>query len=471
MMTCRTGRSHRNVGTGLLLALPCAVIVLSVIVWITSVSRSGFWADDFLNATRYARTLGSLSNYHINGGKYLINMFWALGTEAFGNGSVVPFLMLNSLVFAAGLVTWLWVGTKTRWRSVDAWWIGGLFIATAAWFPTALWSSNIVHSGGFLALGAGLFAHERAMSARTARGSTRWSVASGAAWTFAIVSNLIYIGLLVIAVYCAWHQIRKLGRVGMETPRAVVIVGFWSLLLPVIYFATVAYPATTASQAYARTGLQFVHENLRFYRSALAPTDLLTAVYAALLVGGVMGAIAALRRRDSFPIAVLGAAGATALPALVQGQQRAIHYMAMPLLLVFSALAAGARPVLLGESKRLKGVLLVAAVATLLLLFRQGADVRAWFVHTPYGSSLATFRSQVASLTPEGGAICARLDLDASNQALFVAEMSGENGFLVPPISAAQAYLVAGVEACPANGLASQITVSLNQRGAFVASG
>ena len=258
---------------------------------------------------------------------------------------------------------------------------------------------------------------------------------------------------------------------GEDSARVAVVVGFWNLLLPVIYFATVAYPGTTSSTAYARNGLQFVHANLRFYRSVLAPSVLLTVVYAALLLGGTIGALAGMRRRDFFPIAVLGAAAATALPALVQSQQRDIHYMAMPLLLVFSALAAGARPVLLGESKRLKGAALLAAVAALLLLFRQGADVRAWSVQTPYGSRLATFRSEVASLTPEGGAICARLNLDASHQALFIAEMSGENGFLVPPIGAAQAYLVAGVKPCPANALAAHITVSLNARGDFVASG
>jgi hypothetical protein len=470
-MKQETGSSAWSSRTVLLLALPFVVILLSLMVWVTAVSRSGFWADDFLNITQFYRSLGDLSNDHINTGKYFANIFWAVGTEAFGEGSVVPFLLLNSVVFATGLIMWLGVGSKTRWSSIDAWWIGGLFIATTAWLPTVLWSSNIVHSGGFLALGAGLLAHEKAMSARSARDSAGWSVASGAAWTFAVVSDVLYIGLLVIAAYCAWHQIRNLQRLGMKAPTVVAIVGFWNLLLPIIYFATVAYPGTTSNTAYAVNGLRFIHENLRFYKLLLAPTDLLTAVYAAVLVSGVIGAVAALRRRDFFPIAVLGAAGATALPSLVQSQQRDIHYMGMPLLLVFSALAAGAHPVLLGESKRLKGAILLAAAATLLLVFRQGGDIRASFVQSPYGGSLATFRSEVASLTPEGGAICAILNLNASDQALFVAEMSGENGFRVPPIGAAQALFVAPGKPCPAGAAAVHITVSLNARGNFIASG
>ena len=461
--------THATVETGLLVALPGAAIVLSVIVWITAVSRSSFWADDFLNVTHFGRTLGSLSDDNINAGKYIINVFWAIGTYAFGAGSIVPFLMLNALVFALGLIMWLRAGTQTSWSAVDAWWICGLFIAPAAWLPTVLWSSDITHSGGFLALGMAMMAHERAIKATTARATMSWSVAGGVAWTSAIVSNLLYIGLLAITAYCVWHQVLKLRNLGIQVKRAAAFVSFWSLLLPVVFFVTVGYPATTARAPYARTGLQFLHTNLRFYRLTLAPTDLLTALYIALLAGAAIGALAALRRRDYFPIAVLCAAGATALPALVQGQQRDIHYVAMPLLLVFSALAAGVRPVLLGESKRLKRAVLIGAFVTLVLLFGQSADLRSYFVQTPYGSSLASFRTKVATLTPAGGTICAQLNLDPAAQALFTVEMSGEDGFLIPPISAAQAYLIAGATPCPANS--THIAVSMNARGDFIASG
>jgi hypothetical protein len=458
----------------LLIALPLLAILLSFMVWVTAVSRSGFWADDFLNVTHFSRSLGDLSDDHINLGKYTINVFWAVGTLAFGAGSAIPFLLLNTFVFATGLVLWLWAGVRTRWGSSEAWWIGGLFISTAAWMPTALWSSNITHSGGFLALGVGLLAHERCMRARTMRDSFRWSLAGGASWTLAIVSNLLYLGLLVIAAYCAYHQILKIRRFRVTTTKAGIAVGFWNLLIPVVYFVGVAYPATTSSPVYATNGLKFLHQNLHFYREGLAPTNTLLAVYIGAVGLGVAGAVLAVRRRDWFPIAVLGAAGATVIPALVQAQQRDVHYVAMPLLLMFSALAAGARPVLLGQSKqlvRLRAALLLAAAVTLLLVFRQGADVRNFFVQSPMGGSLATFRSQVASLTPEGGLICAHLNLNTKQEDLLIAEMSGENGFLIPPISAAQAYLVPTGKTCPAPGPAAHIAISLNARGSFVASG
>jgi hypothetical protein len=454
----------------LLVALPALVVTLSILVWVTAVSRSGFWADDFFNMLHYNRSLGDLS-YHANQGKYVINVFWALGTLAFGLSSVVPYLILNSLVFAIGVVIWLWAGTRARWGTTEAWWAGGLFLATAAWLPTALWSSNIVHSFAFLAVGFGLLAHERSMRARTARETMLWSLACGAAWTLAVISDLLYLGVLVLAAYCAFHQMQKIRRFGVATPRAGGWVGLWNLLVPVIYFFAIAYPATTASGPYKSNGFQFIHQNLHFYREVLAPTTLLLALYIAILVVGLAGAALSIRRRDWFPLALLGAAGAVALGALIQSQQRDIHYMAMPLLLVFSALAASAHAVLIGQAKRVRqigGGLLLVATVTLFLVFRQGTNVRSFFVQTPLGGALTAFRSEVAAVTQENGPICVIMNLDPVHQALFSAEISAEDGFLVPPISAAQAYLVPIGGSCPASTAASHVTVSLGSRSNFV---
>ncbi len=206
----------------------------------------------------------------------------------------------------------------------------------------------------------------------------------------------------------------------------------------------------------------------------MAPTNVLVAVYITVLVIGIVGGVTAVRRRDWFPITVLVTAGATAVPALIQGQQREVHYLAMPLLLAFSALAAGASPVLFGRSTRfaqLRGAFFLAAALALFLFFRQGTNIRSYFVQSPYGDAygLTTFRSQVATLTPESGTICANLALNAQYQTLFVAAMSGEDGFLVPPINATRAYLIPAGESCPATGVTVHITVSLNTRGDFVA--
>jgi hypothetical protein len=305
-----------------------------------------------------------------------------------------------------------------------------------------------------------------------ARGSLLWSVAGGVVWTMAVVSDLIYIGLLPIVAYCAIEQALSLRRLGLSRVRAAVAPGLWNLLLPLAYFAAVGYPGTKANSAYATTGVRFIRENLHYYRTNLAPTTTLAAVYVLALALALMGGVVAARRRDWFPLAVLAAAGGVAFPALVQGQQRAVHYLAMPLLLTFSAVAAGVRPVLSAGAATatwIRRVWGLAVIVALLLLFRQGADIRAFFVQSPYGDSLAAFRSQVAALTPAGARLCVRLDLDAQDQALFSAEMSGPHGFLIAPIAAAGADIVAGAQACPKGATSTAITVRPDGRGGFSA--
>lgn len=475
IVTTGDGTSAWRSPRALLIVLPVLAILLSLVVWAVALSRSAFWADDFLNVTYFSRSLGNLANDHVNAGRYVANVFWAVGTYAFGAGSVIPFLIVDSLIFAVGVWIWLRVGTRTRWPASAAIWVCGLFLATAVWYQTALSSSAIGHACGYLALGLGLAAHERCMRSDTVRGVGSWSLASGAAWTLAVVSNVLYIGLIPLAAYCAFHQVMRARALGVTTPRAIVGACLWNLVFPVLYFATVAYPATTYKSQYATNGLHFIHGNLDFYKAQLAPTTALTVLYIAVIVFAAIAAVLAAVRRDLFPIAVLASAGATALPALVQSEQRAIFYLGMPMLLTFSALAAGLRPVLQRPRPRpWRGLsVLAGATVALVLVFAQGDEVRSYFVRTPFGDAygLAAFRSQVAALTAEGVVICASLDLNAQEQAALTAAMSGEDGFLVPPISAGQAFLDAPGTACPAQQpSAAHITVSVNARGNFVAS-
>lgn len=473
-MEARAQSPDWNARHVLRVAVPLVAVVLSLMVWVTGVAHSGFWADDFANLTHFERSLGDLSSDQLNKGKYVINVFWGLGTAAFGTGSVVPFLLLSSSIFMVGLVMWLHAGSRARWSAVDAWWIGGLFIATAAWLPLTLWASNITHTSAFFALGAGYAAHELSMKAPTLRRSLLWSFVGGMAWTLAIVSNLLYVGLLVIALYCSVHQISRMRRFSVPVMRIVAMVSTWNLILPIVYFLTIAYPATTASSVYADNGLQFVHANFRYYRAGLAPTTLLSAFYAALVILVIAAGTAAARRRDWFPLVILAAAGATALPTFMQGQQRGVDYLSMPLLLTFSGLAAGVYALLAPESKRgaqVRTAMLVAATFMLVLIFRQGANIRAYYTQSPAGDSLAAFRRQIARLSPEGANLCVTMNFDVVEQDLLIAELSGENGFMVPPISAARAYLLPSGQACPIpQSVATHVMVSLNARGEFTAS-
>jgi hypothetical protein len=451
-------------------ALPLLVIVLSAITWVVAVSRSAFWADDFKEVTAYSRSLGDLTDLKINAGKYTANLFWAVATTAFGSGSAIPFLVLNTLIFVTGFALWLRSGLRAKWSYTAAWSIAGAFIASATWLPMALWSSNVVHSAGFLALGLGLFAHQRCVTSETRRQSVSWCVASAAAWTLAVISNILFLGLVSIGAYCAWMQFRRLRVLGLSRLTAAGAF-FGNVLLPVLWVAAVAYPATTALAVYAHPGIRYFGADLAYYRLAVAPTWPLAAMYIGVIVVGFVFAVVSLRRRDYFPMAVLCAAGAVAAPVLIQEQQRALNYVAMPILLAFSALAAGVHsglPTGRYINWARTPAYLVGLVA-LILIFQQGADVRSFFVDQPYGSSLAVFRAQVAALSPPNSIICAQLNLDSGARSLFLLAISGARGFTISPIGAAGVYFTAVDGACPAVGPSSHIIVSVNERGDFVA--
>lgn len=462
---------RRSAWVPLPIALPLLVIVLNAITWVVALSRSGFWADDFLLITTYSRSLGNLTDATIYGGKYTANLFWAVATTAFGDGSDIPFLVLNTLIFVAGTTVWLRFGLQARWSHTAAWWVAGGFIASATWLPMALWSANVVHSAGFLALGLGLFAHQRCVTSETRRRTAIWCAASALAWTLAVVSNILFTGLVVIGAYCAWAQFLKLRTFG-RSRIGDAILSAGNVLLPVLWIATVAYPATTALAPYSHPGIQFLGADLAYYQLYLAPTWPLVAIYLGVTAVAFFLAVVALRRRDFFTMAVLCAAGLITASVLIQQQQRALHYAAMPILLTFSAVAAGVRSGLPARmhANWVRAPACVLGFAALIMIFQQGADVRSFFVDTPYGSGLATFRSQVAALTPPNSVICAQLNMSAGEHGLLTTEMSGARGFTIPPIDAEGVDFTPVNGHCPGAGRSSDIVVSVNERGDFVAS-
>jgi hypothetical protein len=449
---------------------PTIAIGLSAIAWVTSLSRSSFWADDFLNVTHFFHTFGSLSDDQTNKGKYVINLFWAIGTYAFGQGSDVPFLLLNSMILLAGLTLYLRAREGSGWTATSAWWVAGVWAASATWTPIALWSSNVTHSCGFLSLGLGLWAHGRCMRATEPRSALAWALASGAAWTLAVISDLIYLGLLALAAHCVHQQVLKAKALGVSWRRALAGLTAWSLGLPLVYFAAVAYPATTNNQVYGANGLSYIHANLRYYRAVLAPGAVLAVVYAAIILLALWSAISGLRRRQWLPAALVIAAAGTAFPALIQAQQRGVQYLAMSLLLTLTAAVMPIERLL--RSGRLANQARTATFAVgaviLALIFDQGADLRNYFEATPMGSSLASFRSSVATLARGNGQLCVTMDLNPEQQLLFNAAMEGASGFSIPPIDAPITYLLPTGGACPSPA-ATHVLVSLNIRGEYLA--
>jgi hypothetical protein len=360
----RGRRSPISLKEGLLIAFPIYVIGAYVLVWFVALGKSGFWADDFTNMQIYSHSLGDLFNYHGNTGKYTINLFWGLMTTAFGSGSVVPYLVVDTLVFAAGVGLWFRWGVGRRWRRGTAWWIAALFIGTGVWMEDVLWATNIVHSFGFLALGLGVTAHERCMRATTRRDAYAWSIATGLCWTAAVMSNLIYVGLIVLGAYFAWLQLGKLRSLGIDVRRAVAVLGGFAVVLPIVFVAAIAYPGTKTHAGYTNTGFGFIRDDLHYYREEFAPAGWLEGTYIGLLVLAVLGGLQSLRRKDLFPLVLLATGVVVAIPVLMQSTQLYVHYMGMPLLMFFSCLGVlFDRVDLAGFPLPARGALVVAASA------------------------------------------------------------------------------------------------------------
>jgi hypothetical protein len=198
-------------------------------------------------------------------------------------------------------------------------------------------------------------------------------------------------------------------------------------------------------------------------------------VYLLLIALTALTTAGAFLRRDYFPIASCVAAVVIAGVVLTQSHQRSPHYMVMPLLLLVSACAAGGvtcfRTFRSPKRRQLfLGSIVAVSVVSLVVLFDQGTDLRAYFTASPYGSQLASFRNEVSSLVPPGSQLCAVLDLPPSDATAFKVETSGPNGFvnhnafLIAPIYASGVALATVPSQCPVSATAV-VDVRLNSAG------
>lgn len=436
--------------TRTLLILPSFVVLaLVAAAWFSGLLRADFWADDFTNLSLYNHSVGDLTNTARNDGKYTINVFWWLGTVAFGTGSALPFIMVVSAVTVIGVVLWLRAGVPESWGQVQAWWVAAALAATSTPLGILLWASNIVHAVSFLSLGIAFAAHRRAQASATVRGGVAWSAAGAAAWLLLIVSNPLYLGALLLAVVFGVREYRGWITRAWPAPRTRKVAALITLLaqagIPSMYFVLVAYPRTTSRSSYSTFGFGEIRGNVQFYMDRLAPTWWGLAVAVSIvLAAGVLTIVRA--RVDVFPLTLMISAAAIAGPVFMQGQQRADHYLAVPVLLVLSALAAavGARGTrgAWAQSPVVRVAGVSAALLSLFVLFDSSSGVRAWWTTTPLGSQLSEARDRVAEETSAGDPLCVELEMSDAASSAFLAGIGGEAGLQLPPVLAGTATYV-----------------------------
>lgn len=453
----RTDTAKPRSAHWLMVGPPIAVIVVVILGWLSALMRAGFWADDFTNLTLYGGGVGDLSDTARNDGKYTINFFWWLGSVAFGNSVALPFLLVVGLTTMTGVALWLRSGIGRHWSGTQAWWIAGALCATATPLGVMLWSSNIVHAVSFLCLAVALAAHNRAVSAPTPVQSLLWSAAGAGAWLLLIVSNPLYLGALTLAVLFAWRESRSwiVRATQSSTGRRLLTTAVFGAQvgIPSLYFLLIAYPRTTSRSSYSTFGLGEVRGNVAFYIGRLAPMWWERWTYVALVVAATLLALRCVKR-DLLPIALVTGAFGIALPVFMQGQQRADHYLAIPALLLFSAIAVALpgspklRPTQVPGWAEALG--LIAASFAIVAIFAGSGAVRSWWVATPLGSQIAQLRQEIAAQTVPGESVCLRIDMDSAEAAVFKAGIAGGAALRLPPVEAGHVTFDEG--SCCADG-------------------
>jgi len=454
------------------IALPSMVLLLSFLDFLGGLLRSGFWADDFLSLTFYSSS-SNFFNLSVDLGKFATNVFWKFGTMAFGSGSAVPYLLLNTAIFVSGLAMWIFACRGKYWPGSIGWWIAGMLMANAAWLPITMWSSNVTHSAAFFSLGVAMLCHERVINAEDYRHAILWSLTGAIAWTAVIASDSLYLGVVILGAYCALVQCHFLQRWKKSRWLSFSIFG-WNILPPVLYFVLVGYPQQVKSAAYSGGGLRFLSVNFQYYHLQLSPSVWTNAIYLFIAAVTCCGAMGALYRRDYFPAACVVAAAVMIGIILTQSNQRDVHYTVMAFMLILSACASGWTTCFRTYewTRRNASLFCRAALSTGILalgvLFHSGINLRSYFSASPYGGELSIFREGVSTLVPRGAQLCAILNLSQSNVQLFDAEISGTRGFSVAPISASSTYLVANRSQCPLTAT-STVGVQISPAGNFQA--
>src|ERR1035441_2643985 len=319
-------------------AIPLVVLFLTFCCWFGALLKSGFLADDFYQLVTYSN-LSHFLTLKYDQGQIPINAFWTIGYVAFGTGSAIPYLLLDTSVFALGLFLWLHAGSARLWDGIHNWWLAALALAAASWMLIALWSANITHSTAMLALGLALVAHERSLRSRQPNNLLLWSLLCALSFTLVVASDPLYIGILPLCACCAWEQTFPLRQLGKR--RRLESLLSWSVLLPLLYFLVIAYPEKSAVSAYTGSSLGYLAKDWSFYVAQMAPTRSIKAVYLVIFVATGVAAIWAVRYRRFFAIACCLSAALMTGIILTERQQLFTNYTFMPFLLVLSGCIAG----------------------------------------------------------------------------------------------------------------------------------
>jgi len=416
----------------LLTPLAFGISVLGIFVWITSMTQADFWADDFSNLTKYGRTFGPIFE---TDGKLIINLYWFVGSYFFGAGSVIPYLLLNFLVFVGSIFILTKAAISRGWHKNYALLIlTGLF-GSGTIFAFLIWSSNIVHLASLFGLSCAIYIQEFARKVQSPSLTLLLAFLIGLIWTFTTLSNPLYIALIILGLFFVHEQYSA--HLVTRDFKLLLKLLFLNLSLPIIGFVFLSYPRVTKQSAYALSGNEFIIDNIKFYLIPLLNIPYLILLFSVFLIAIGFALIIELKRSNFLPLILIVTALGVTYPILIQGQQRGIHYFSIPVILFVSSVYSMKISLAFLSRQKILGLFSKISIAALIVLVVVSTTwTRVWYTTTPFGQPLSEPRKDIAKLVKPADSVCIGFKMPNEYRDFFIGGMGGTNGFLLPPISA-----------------------------------
>ena len=428
-----SGIRDRSPTFNLLTPLAFVIAVLGFLVWIASMMKADFWADDFSNLTKYGRTFGPILE---TDGKLIINLYWFVGSYFFGSGSVIPYLLLNFSVFVGSIFIITKAAISRGWYKNYTLLILTSLFGSGTIFAFLIWSSNIVHLASLFGLSCVIYVQEFARKAHSLRLTLLLASAIGFIWTFTTLSNPLYIALLILGTFFVYEQYRS--RFVARDFKLLFKLLFLNLSLPIIGFVFLSYPRVTKQSAYDLSGNEFIIDNIKFYITPLLNIPYLALLFIPFLIAIGFALIIELKKSNVLPIILIGSALGVTYPILIQGQQRGIHYFSIPIILFVSSVYSMKITLAFLGRQRILGLFSRISLAALIVLVVASTTwTRAWYTSTPFGQPLSEPRKEIAKLVKPMGSVCLSFKMPDEHRDFFIGGMGGISGFLLPPINAA----------------------------------
>jgi hypothetical protein len=418
--------------SNLLTPLAFGISALGIFVWLASMTKADFWADDFSNLTKYGRTFGPILE---TDGKLIINLYWFVGSYFFGSGSVIPYLLLNFLVFVGSIFILTKAAISRGWhKNYTLLILTGLF-GSGTIFAFLIWSSNIVHLASLFGLSCAIYIQEFARKAHSSRLTLLLASVIGFIWTFTTLSNPLYLAVIVLGLFFV-HEQYSAHLVSRDFKLLLKLL-FLNLFLPIVGFVFLSYPRVTKQSAYDLSGNEFILDNIQFYITPLANIPYLLLLFTVFLIALGFALIIELKKRNFLPLILVSTALGVTYPILIQGQQRGIHYFSIPVILLVSSVYSMKISLAFISRQRILGLFSKISMAALIVLIVASTTwTRAWYTTTPFGQPLTEPRKDISKLVKPMGSVCLSFKMPDENRNFFIGGMGGTNGFLLPPINA-----------------------------------